>query len=458
MSEEKIRKVDLSGLPRYYKGINWKLCIGKKVKFIYDDIEGEVEILNYKDNYLTIDYLGKSFKIRSTGFTNCNFGEMLNKKTSNFKINIGSTIGNLFITDRMYKTKIKYNKDIEKEKWYKYRCLICGFNGEIIEGALKKEIGCSVCNNKKVVEGINDIPTTAPWMVKYFQGGYDEAKRYTKSSSNEIEFKCPNCGRIKKKTINSIYNDKSIGCTCGDGFSYPEKFMSDILNQLNVDFITQLNKTTFKWCDKYRYDFYISSLSMIIETHGMQHYKERSKNSKFKSLKEQQESDGLKRELALANGIENYIELDCRYSELEWIKKSILNSKLNELFDLKDIDWGKGEEFALKNLTHEVCDFFNKNKKLRSYELAKIFNLSETTVKKYINIGKKKGWCGSFSDLTKKKIEVSKDGVSLGVFESAMYLEKNSLDIFGTKFYNSNISSVCKGDKEYYKGYKFNFV
>ena len=40
---------------------------------------------------------------------------------------------------------------------------------------------CACCSNSVVVEGINDIPTTAPWMVDYFPGGYEEAKRYTKN-------------------------------------------------------------------------------------------------------------------------------------------------------------------------------------------------------------------------------------------------------------------------------------
>ena len=55
MSKEKIRKVDLSELPRkegfgINKGkmlIDWKTSIGYKVSFVYDEIEGEIEILDY---------------------------------------------------------------------------------------------------------------------------------------------------------------------------------------------------------------------------------------------------------------------------------------------------------------------------------------------------------------------------------------------------------------------------
>ena len=83
---------------------------------------------------------------------------------------------------------------------------------------------------------------------------------------------------------------------CGDKVSYDEKFLSSILSQLKVDFATQLSKSTFNWCDKYRYDFYIPSLNMIIETHGIQHYEE-NKNWTM-SLEEEQENDKIKKELA----------------------------------------------------------------------------------------------------------------------------------------------------------------
>ena len=42
-----MKKVFLDDLPRKGKIINWKECTGYKVKFIYDKINGYVEILKY---------------------------------------------------------------------------------------------------------------------------------------------------------------------------------------------------------------------------------------------------------------------------------------------------------------------------------------------------------------------------------------------------------------------------
>ena len=43
--------------------------------------------------------------------------------------------------------------------------------------------------------------------------------------------------------------------------------------------------------------------------------------------------------MALTNGIKYYIELDCRYSKGEFIKRSIINSDLSKIYDLSQIDY-----------------------------------------------------------------------------------------------------------------------
>ena len=44
-----MRKVFLENLPRKRTGnfIDWKNCVGYKVHFIYDNIEGDLEIIDY---------------------------------------------------------------------------------------------------------------------------------------------------------------------------------------------------------------------------------------------------------------------------------------------------------------------------------------------------------------------------------------------------------------------------
>ncbi len=412
------RYINLTDLPRFNNSerIDWKKSVGYKINFIYGDIKDTLLITNcdYKSKKITIKCEGyKDFDIFSGHLKDCKLGEMLNKYTSDFKFKIGDIINNLIIIDKKYE-KRKHGKSFVNEKVYKIKCLKCGYEcGEhykkqeykkeywIIETDILQNHGCPVCcrNPQIVVKGINDIPTTAPWMIPYFQGGYDEAKLHTCSSSFKINPICPDCGKIQNKfnTLNKIYTNHSIGCSCKDGISYPEKFMFNFLNQLEIDFQTQLSKSIFKWCKSenydYRYDFYIPSLNCIIETHGGQHYIESSTNTQFKkTLTEEQTNDKLKKELAKRNNINYYVSINCCFSDMNWIKNSIINSELTKLFDLSKIDWSKCDEFALKNIVKLVCETKNELK-LTNKQLAIDFKLSTSTISKYLKNGKMHNWC-----------------------------------------------------------------
>ena len=172
-----------------------------------------------------------------------------------------------------------------------------------------------------------------------------------------------------------------------------------INNKQSESFITQFSKTNAKWCDKYRYDFYFKkdNEEYIIETHGMQHYKESGFN---RSLEEEQINDKNKKELALNNGIKprNYIVIDCRYSGLEYIKNSIINSRLSELFNLNEIDWIKIGQNSEKNLVKEVCNYWRihndiNNEGLTTGDLGKVFNHDCSIIRGWLKKGRELNWC-----------------------------------------------------------------
>ena len=57
-----------------------------------------------------------------------------------------------------------------------------------------------------------------------------------------------------------------------------------------------------------------------------------------------------------------------------------------------------------------------------------------------------------------KQIEIFKDDNSLGVFESASELERQSEKLFGVKLYQGNISAVCLKKTSQYKGFIFRYI
>lgn len=389
-----------------------------------------------------------------------------------------------------------------KLKFYKYKCNKCGFEcGEhynvikeefkdeswVHESNMKKQ-GCSCCchNPQVVAKGINDINTTHPLFLELF-ANKDDIYKYTYGSSKKVLLKCPNCGITKRICLSNLtVIGRTFPCdNCGDNVPIPEKIVFNILKILKEsghigDFKTQLTKIDYKWCFKYKYDFYINDFNIIIETHGMQHYDrgfERIKSDKqqARTIEEEQENDRIKKELALSNGIkeENYIIIDCRYSELDFIKQNILNSRLNEIFDLSNIDWVKLWESVQKSLLLDTCKFKNDNPNYFVREISDILNIGQYAVRSYLKRGTDMGICrysGSeersranaknvkWNTKQRKPINVYKDGLLLGEFDSISKLANTSEDTFGEKLNISAISRVCNGKAKEYKGYVFKFI
>jgi hypothetical protein len=486
------KQIFLEDLPqnKSIKHILWTDSIYKKVHFIYDGIDDYVEIIDYeknRKNYLTIKYNDVEFEIHSGAFKKCCLGELLNKYTSDFKIEIGTIFkdGKRDITIIDREIIPDYNKDgklKQNKKYYKYHCNKCGFSsGEHYsikdkiykeelwteESNLKQGRGCSCCSGRTLVENINSIVATDPWMIPYFQGGYDEAKKYSCNSSQRIFSICPDCLRIKDKSI-AIYTIKhkhSIGCSCSDSIPYGEKLMFSILEQLGVDFQTQLSKTTFKWCQNYKYDFLfnLNGENILIEMNGRQHYEDA-----WDKLEKTQLNDKLKKELALKNGIkkENYIVIDCRKSELEFIKDNILkDNKLNKLFDLSKINWLKVEEFALSNLIKIACEYKRNNPEMTTNDIGMLMTYNYGTIRKWLKCGSKIGWCYYNAEEEQKKngkenkkVEIFKNNISLGIFESLKDLERQSERLFNVRLHHSNVSAVCLGKKKSHKGFTFKYI
>ena len=88
------------------------------------------------------------------------------------------------------------------------------------------------------------------------------------------------------------------------------------------------------------------------------------------------------------------IRIDCKKSDLHYIKNNIFNSKLIELFDLSKIDWNKIEIFALSSRVKEACDLWNKGMK-NTKKISNIMKMCRSTIIKYLTKGGKDklNWC-----------------------------------------------------------------
>lgn len=474
-----MRKVDLTKVPRKInKGKEiylWSEAIGADIPFEYDGHAGSFKILSIDSDdreYMTVLYNNKTYTLL-TRFVKKNKIDKLFDKEIKWVYNIGDNIKDQICTHKrdLTITNRKWDNTLRKSrnnKWYQYQCNICGYNSEtddtwINEDYLKNRgQGCSCCSGVKVIKGINDVATTAPWIVKYFVN-IEDAYTHTKTSSKKVLMRCPICGKTKMIPINRLYTQGFSCPICGDGISFPEKVFMSLLDQLHIKYKWQLNKTDFEWCDKYRYDFYLIDYNYIVETHGMQHYELRI-GSKFGSLEEIQRNDAIKIELAANNNIDEYIVLDCRYSRLDWILNSIENSILKDIIDLSNVDFDAIEKYINGSLFKEVCDTYKeRHPEITTEILANEFGISRGCVTKYLKKGTKIGLCNYEDVKTGAKERGNKSSNPLKVtsdnntyyFRSIKLLNQKYNEIFRKKMTQKCVFSVLKGEREAYDNMKF---
>ena len=133
-------------------------------------------------------------------------------------------------------------------------------------------------------------------------------------------------------------------------------------------------------------NFYLPRYNMIIETHGIQHYKGKNWNDELYII---QMNDLFKYKCAKGH-VDNYIVIDCRYSELEWMKENIIK-ELGRYFDLSNIDW----EFVWKESQSSLCikawELWDKGYNIT--KISKILKLNQHTIITYLKRGNECGMC-----------------------------------------------------------------
>jgi len=354
-------------------------------------------------------------------------------------------------------------------KYYTYKCNRCG-NIDIMEEGHLLYNGCNVCctPSRKVLKGYNDLWSIRPDIAKLLKNPED-GYSISCGSSNERLFVCSDCGYEKMYKIATIVSAGFSCDACSDGISYPEKFMFSVLKQLNMEVERE---NIFSWsknikyqnkrlCGNKRYDFYfeMNNKQYIIETHGGQHYDKLFKHKSSKTLEEEKENDKLKKELALKNKIDEYIVIDCRYSEFDFIKQNVLQSRLSELFDLSKIDWLECNKYACNSLVKTACDYWNSGIKNLT-EIGEIIQVKSCTVRRYLKQGAINNLCDYDSKQNmietrskcgghniRKIVQLSLEGEYIKTWNSITMAQKE-LNI-------CSISSVCSlnGDKKSVGGY-----
>lgn len=268
-------------------------------------------------------------------------------------------------------------------------CNVCNSKTNPVADTIanKRRNGCGVCSGNQVRIGYNDIWTTAPHVAELLENPEDGYK-LAKWSTKRVNFICPLCSSILNRKVANVY-DNGLCCNCTrKDASFAEKFLYSMFDQLGekycsehiFDWSTNVVVENDSLCGTKRYDIYVPSKNMIVEANGLQHYQDNGfifQNGR--SLEEEIENDKIKQKLALDNNIFEYIVLDCRRSDISYLKKSILQSKLSSIYDLSVVDWAKCLDYAKTKTVKLAADLWNQE--LSVGEIEEIIHKSRTTVR-----------------------------------------------------------------------------
>lgn len=181
------RYVDTSELVKTNGKYIWKNNIGKHVRFIYDDISGDILIKDYnsKDILLTIVYENIEYYIAPSGLLDCTLGKMLGKTDRKYKWNIGDIIE--YEDERFEVIDIKKYESGRTN--YILKCLKCGnirsTDEKSIISGIKYKTRCKKCSKNKFElseDGTYWIGYTQNGDVFYFNGDSDTVN-YIKSNT-----------------------------------------------------------------------------------------------------------------------------------------------------------------------------------------------------------------------------------------------------------------------------------
>lgn len=363
-------------------------------------------------------------------------------------------IGDRIVDDKRDITIID-KKKLTRTYIYKYRCNICGYECQDgyrvgqpakahwykpheIHGQYK---GCACCAHSIVIPGINSIADTNPELSIYFING-DEYK-YSALSGCKVDMICPECGNVKQQVISSLTN-KGFSCPiCASSVSIGERIIYVLLDSQNIVF-----KKEFQFPNsKKRYDFYLTDYNTIIEIHGSQHYVQTSNT--WGTVEEQQQNDEYKKQFALGKGISDYIVINAKVSEFNYIKESIVNSELADIINFNNVDWESIEDSIHKNgIVKEMCEYWEQHPEATVVDMENKFHKSEKIIYDTLKVGYDMGWCHK-RKLKHPIVQPIKHIDTDIYFHDAKTASRNSLELLGKQIPDSTVRYKAKHNKEF---------
>lgn len=254
--------------------------------------------------------------------------------------------------------------------------------------------GCPFCAGNTVLRGYNDLWTTNPEIAAMLKNP-DDGYELSKGSHRKVDWICPDCGTPKNASVKQVMAYGLACAKCSDGISYPNRFIAALLSQLPVDTVTP--EWSPKWIGRYRYDIYFvyNNQEYVVEMDGGIGHGE------LDFVTSQKDEIGLARDIikdtqAKAHNIILF-RIDCKYEKggihhrFQYIKNSIIESGLNELLDLSQVDWDLCNKEATKSLHIIAARQYDAGKSIK--EIAHNLQVHYSTVYNWLKRMSEEGLC-----------------------------------------------------------------
>ena len=262
----------------------------------------------------------------------------------------------------------------------------------IVTTVLNNHSGCPYCCGRLAIVGETDLWTTRPDIASLLLNPSDGYK-LKENSQIKADFVCQSCNTILRNKIVRNVSKRGLRCSaCGDGISYPNKFAGAMLKQLGIGTIEY--EWNPEWLKPYLYDNYFiyKGIEYVLEMdggigHGNVTYMTQEKDTKGILI------DIHKDYLAESHNVD-VIRIDCDYGNndrFEYIKNSILNSRLIDIFDLSIVDWNYCNKIALSSMVCRIADMYNNGMAVK--EIVENSGYCHTTIHKWLKQAASIGIC-----------------------------------------------------------------
>lgn len=217
----------------------------------------------------------------------------------------------------------------------------------------------------------NLIPISKPHMIKYFKNGFEDASKITYANQYKKPMCCPNCKTDRDMRVSDL-STYGFNCPmCSKHLSYPERFTQSLLKVLGFEYETQKTFDDNKW----RFDFYIPHLELVVEVHGKQHFED-AWNTKEDVIK----NDNLKRKFIKFELGLNYTAVDISQSTPEYAWTMLSQSSLGDHMD--NVDYDEVVNICNEsNYNDNFNDILNEyNQGVKGTELAEKYAMGNSTI------------------------------------------------------------------------------